>query len=52
MPEMFTLSDQVPDYSANASAMSELVMSLSVSEVAFTEQDELQGNDEDDYVLL
>lgn len=52
MPEVFTVADHVPDYSANVSSAMNEMMSMSVSDAMGDEENNTMGDDEDDYVLL
>jgi cysteine protease ATG4 len=52
MPDIFTVADYMPDYSANvSSAMSEMI-SMSLADGMDEVENDDQGDDEDDYVLL
>lgn len=52
LPDLFTVADKTPDYSANASSAMHEMLSMSLADGLDDTENEDGGDDEDEYVLL
>jgi cysteine protease ATG4 len=52
MPDIFTVAEHVPDYSASVSSAMNEMMSMSVADALDDTENDEAGDDEDEYVLL
>lgn len=52
LPDIFTVAEHVPNYSADVSSVMNEMMTMSVGDALGEEENEQAGDDEDEYVLL